>query len=392
MRVYVDNAATTPLSPRVLEAMMPFLTEDYANASAIYTAGIGAKNAKEAARSTVAAAIGARQNEIYFTSGGTESDNWALLGSAELRRGRDNCKHIITTAIEHSAVLHTAERLEAMGYDVTYLKPDKLGQITPEQVCDAMRDDTFLISVMLANNEVGTILPVREITAAARARRRDVIVHTDAVQAAGHIPINVKELGVDFLSISAHKFRGPKGMGAIYMRVPYTLPPMIYGGGQEKGRRSGTENIAGIVGLASALDESVKNLAVHTEYLLKLRDMLIGGVLEKIPGSYLTGDPKNRLPGAASFVFDGIPNQPIIVRLDEDHGICASQGSACSAGSGDPSRVLLAMGYPEELARASLRLTLGEQNTTEEVEYILTRLPATVELLRAAKPLIELIG
>ena len=385
MRVYADNAATTQISKKALDSMMPYLTEQYWNPSAVYSGGAAVKTAKEKARADTAKCIGAMPNELFFTSGGTESDNWAFHGAAELRRGRENCRHIITSTAEHSAVLNTAVSYEKAGYEVTYLTPDKYGRITPQQLAAAVRPDTFFVSLMSGNNEVGTLLPVRELCRAARSVKKDILFHTDAVQSAGHIPIDVRSLGVDFLSLSSHKFRGPKGTGALFVRLGLVLPPLLFGGGQEKGRRSGTENTAGVIGMAAALKDACENMQANTVYITRLRDMLTEGILESIPGAQLTGDPKERLPGSASFVFEGIADQPIIAKLDEDFGIWASQGSACSAGSGDPSRVLLAMGYDDSLARGSLRLTLGEQNTEDEINYILNSLPQTVEMLRKRK-------
>lgn len=379
--IYVDNAATTPVSPKVLQAMLPYFTEIYSNASAIYDFGLEAKIVKEDARRKIGAALGARDNEIFFTSGGTESDNWALHGVAELRSSRG--KHIITSAIEHSAVLHTAEKLEAQGFEVTYLPVDKNGQITPSDLVAAIRPDTILVSIMLANNEIGTILPIKELCNAVKMQDRQIIFHTDAVQAAGHIPLDVNDLGVDLLSLSAHKFNGPKGIGALYAKVGKALPPYITGGGQERGRRSGTDNIPGIVGMAEALDEAVKNFDVSIPKIAKLRNRLIDGVL-KIPGAHLTGDPINRLPGTASFVFDGLVLQPIVKRLG-DYGICASAGSACSAGSGSPARVLVAAGYSEEMSTASLRMSLSENNTEDEIAYIIEKVEVVIGLLRTEK-------
>lgn len=380
-RIYVDNAGTTPLSQKAMDAMLPYFMEEFGNASAVYDMGVRAKAAREDARRKIATALGARDNEIYFTSGGTESDNWSLHGAAELRHGHG--KHIVITAIEHSAVLHTAEKLESCGYDVSYLTTDDKGRITPDQVLEALRPDTVLVSIMYANNEVGTLLPIKELCAATKQYNRKILFHTDAVQAVGHIPLNVRELGVDLLSLSAHKFNGPKGIGALYMKLGSALPAYMTGGGHEKGRRSGTDNIPGIVGMAVALEESVHDIDASMPHILKLRDRLTEGVLQ-IGGSHLTGDPVNRLPGSASFVFEKLTNAPLIKRL-ADHGICASAGSACSAGSGDPSRVLLALGYPAELAKASLRITLGKYNTAEEIEYIIDTLGVLVAELRMGK-------
>lgn len=383
-KIYADNAGTTPVSQKVMDAMLPYFMDEFGNASAVYDLGVHAKAAREDARRKIAAALGARDNEIYFTSGGTESDNWALCGSVELRKNQGN--HVVITAIEHSAVLHTAEKLEAQGYDVEYLAPDEFGQITPDQLSGALRSDTILVSIMLANNEVGTILPIKELCSAVKACNRKIIFHTDAVQAVGHISLNVRDLGVDLLSLSAHKFNGPKGVGALFMKLGTSIPPFMLGGGHEKGKRSGTDNIPGIVGMATALEESVARLEETQPHIEKLRDRLIERTLQ-IKGAHLTGDPLRRLPGSASFVFDELVHAPIIKRLS-DYGICASAGSACSAGSGDPSRVLLALGYPAELAKASVRFSLSERNTLEEMDYIADALSVIVAELRNAEPVI----
>lgn len=386
--IYVDHAATTPVSKAALDAMIPCFTQDFGNASAIYGLGREAKKMREGARRKVADALGARVNEVYFTSGGTESDNWALHGACEMMGGRG--KHIITTSIEHSAVLHTAEKLEAQGFEVTYLPVDRRGQVSPQQVAEAMRDDTILVSIMLANNEIGTILPVKELCRVVKERNRRTVFHTDAVQAVGHIPLDVRDLGVDLLSLSAHKFNGPKGIGALYARLGCAIPPYHTGGGQEKGKRSGTDNTPGIVGMAVALEEAARNMEDELPRIAAMRDRLIEGVL-RIPGAHLTGDPHLRLPGSASFAFEGLPFRPIIKRLD-DFGICASAGSSCSAGSGDPSRILVAAGYDEELATASVRMTLAASNTEEEIEYIIDKMAIVVEMLRTEKPEIESIA
>ncbi len=377
--IYADNAATMPVSEKALEAMLPHFSEAYGNASAIYSPGQEAKRALEGARKKVADALGAFVNEIYFTSGGTESDNWALLGVVDAL-GTKQGRHIVTSSIEHSAVFHTAEYLETRGYEVTYLDVDGQGQITPDQLAKAVRDDTILVSLMLANNEMGTILPVKDLCQAVKNRNRRTVFHTDAVQAVGHIPVNVRDLGIDLFSFSGHKFGGPKGVGAQFIRLGTSISPFLRGGGQEKGRRSGTDNVAGIVGMAVALEEAVESLDTTMPVISSMRDRLIEGVL-RIPGTYLTGDPRQRLPGSASFVIEGLGKKPLITRLNEQ-GICVSSGSSCSSSSEEPSRVLLAAGYLEDLATASLRITLSEHNTIEEIDCIIERLGIVVNLLR----------
>jgi cysteine desulfurase len=385
-RVYADNAATTAMSDHAFQAMLPYFKESYANPSAIYRLGIDAKNAVEDARKSIAKAIGARVNEIFFTSGGTESDNWALRGVAELRKNKG--KHIITTEIEHSAVYKTARQMEKEGFEVTFLPVDRYGQVSPEQLDEAIREDTILVSIMLANNEIGTILPISALSAV--ARRRKVLFHTDAVQAVGHIPVHVQELGVDLLSMSAHKFRGPKGIGALYINLKMTVPPILIGGGQEKGRRSGTSNVPGIVGMEAALTDAVRHMDEHCAHITYLRDRLIGGVL-KLPGAELTGDPQNRLPGMASFIFKDLEGEPLVPLLNEV-GIYASAGSACSAGSGEPSRVLQAVGYPKKEAMTPLRFSLNEDNAAEDIDYILVQLPAVLQKAAKAKPVSQFIN
>ena len=381
--VYADNAATTPLSPAALEAMTPYLTNVWGNPSGIYSVGREAKRGLEDARARIAAALGAMPEEVYFTGSGTESDNWAIKAAAELgaRRGR----HIITSPLEHHAVTRALEWLRKQGYEITTLPCDETGLVDPEALDRAIRPDTILVTVMTANNEIGTVEPVGRLAAAARAR--GVLFHTDAVQAAGHIPLNFEELGVDFLSVAAHKFRGPKGVGALLVRKGVFLPPLLHGGGQEKDRRSGTENVAGIVGMAAALKEAVRDLDGNTEKLNALRARLDAGLL-RLPCSRRTGHPTLRLPGTASYVFECVEGESLVLSLDAA-GICASSGSACSSASLDPSHVLLAIGLRRDEARGSLRLSLGEQNTAEDVEYILEKLPPIVERLRALNPLWE---
>ena len=381
--VYADNAGTTALSKTALDAMMPFLTERYGNPSGIYSVGRDAKRGLEEARAKVAAAINAETTEIFFTGGGTEADNWALRGVAEAKGAKG--KHIITSAIEHHAITHTCDYLKKHGFDITYLPVDECGRVRPEDLKAAMREDTILVSIMTANNEIGTIEPIKEL--AAVAHEGGALFHTDAVQAVGHIPTDVKDLGVDLLSLAGHKFHGPKGVGALYIRKGLSPTTFIFGGGQERSRRSGTENVAGIVGLAAALEESVNGLDESMARISKMRDRLIEELL-KIPYSHLTGDPVNRLPGTASFVFECIEGESLVLTLD-GAGICASSGSACSTGSLDPSHVLMAIGLPHEIAHGSLRLSISEYTTDEEIDYILETVPSVVEKLRAMSPLWE---
>jgi cysteine desulfurase len=381
--VYADNAGTTALSKTALDAMMPYLTEFYGNPSSIYSIGRKSKTAIENSRLKIATAIGAKTEEIYFTGGGSEADNWAIRSVAEKlsKKGR----HIISTVIEHHAVLHTLRALEKQGYEVTYLPVNALGQISLDDLKNAIRDDTILITIIMANNEIGTILPIAEISKI--AKERGILFHTDAVQAVGHIPIDVSELGVDLLSLAAHKFRGPKGVGALFVKKGIFLPALLTGGGQEKGRRAGTENVAGIVGMAAALEEAAANMDENVKKVTAMRDRLIEGLL-KIPFSQLTGDPVNRLPGTASFVFECIEGESLVLALDSK-GICASSGSACSSASLDPSHVLLAIGLKHEVAHGSLRLTINEDNTDEVIDYILAELPPIIARLRDMSPLWE---
>ena len=381
--VYADNAATTPLSPAALEAMTPYLTNVWGNPSGIYSVGREAKRGLEDARTKVAAALGAKPEEVYFTGGGTESDNWALKAAAEARARKG--KHIITSPLEYHAVTHTLDWLKKQGYEITTLPCDEAGLVDPADLERAIRPDTILVTVMAANNEIGTVEPVRELAAVAKAH--GVLFHTDAVQAAGHIPLDFDGIGADFMSVAAHKFRGPKGVGALLVRKGTFLPPFIHGGGQEKNRRSGTENVAGIVGMAAALEEAVENLETNTRKLNALRARLDAGLLQ-LPYSRRTGHPTLRLPGTASYVFECIEGESLVLSLDAA-GICASSGSACSSASLDPSHVLLAIGLRHDVAHGSLRLSLGEQNTKEDVDYILGKLPPIVERLRAMSPLWE---
>ena len=381
--VYADHAATTAVTDTALAAMLPHFTRDYGNPSSLYRFAQEGKTHLEQARAQVAACLNARPEEIYFTSGGTEADNWALRGVAELMalKGKKT-GHIITTAIEHHAILHTAQYLEKQGYEVTYLPVDGDGLVDPAAVEGAIRPDTILISVMAANNEIGTIEPIAEIGAIAKAHK--VLFHTDAVQAVGHIPVDVEAWNVDLLSLSGHKFGGPKGIGALYMRKPLRLPALIQGGGQEKGRRSGTENVPGAAGMAAALKEAVDHLPEESARLAALRDKLIAG-LSKLPYTRLTGHPAKRLPGTASFVFEGVEGEALLLHLDAK-GICASSGSACSSASLDPSHVLLSIGLPHAIAHGSLRLSLGSDNTEADVDYILKEVPAVVAYLREMSP------
>jgi cysteine desulfurase len=373
-------AATTPLDPRVLEAMLPYMTERFGNPNSIHSFGREARLAIDEAREKIAQLLNCQPSEIVFTSGGTESDNLALRGVAEAYRQKGN--HIITTAIEHHAVLRTCKALEDMGFSVTYLPVDEHGLVSPEQVAEAVNERTILVSVMHANNEIGTIEPVAEIVKAVKEKRPDILVHTDAVQTVGHISVDIQELGVDLLSFSAHKFYGPKGVGGLFIRKGVRLVPQLTGGGQERNRRSGTENVAGIVGMAKALEIAIAEMSNELPRLQSLRDELIAGVLNRIPDSRLNGHPTQRLPHNANFSFRGIDSETLLLQLDM-HGIAASSGSACSSGSLEPSHVLLALGLDYELAISSLRLTLGRFTSHEHILRVLDLLPNIVERLRA---------
>ena len=382
-KVYADNAATTALSPKVLEKMMPYLTEVYGNPSSLYQIGSIAKDAVEEARQTVADLIGAaNSSEIYFTSGGSESDNWAIKGVATslAKKGK---KHIITSKFEHHAVLHTCAALEKQGFEVTYLDVYENGIVKPEDVKAAIRPDTALVTIMYANNEIGTIQPIREIGAICKEAK--VLFHTDAVQAMGNVPINVAHDNIDLLSLTAHKFHGPKGCGALYVRRGVRPEILIDGGAQEKGRRAGTENVAGIVGLAEALKIAVETMEERREKLTKMRNRLIDGLL-KIERSRLNGDRDMRLPGNMNMCFEGIEGESLLLKLDLA-GISASSGSACTSGSLDPSHVLLSIGLPHEIAHGSLRISFSDNNTEEDVDYILENVPKIVEYLRSFSPL-----
>ena len=382
--IYADHAATTALHPAALEAMLPLMTEDWGNPSSLYTFGQRAKEELEKARGQVAAALNARPEEIFFTSGGTESDNWALRGVAEARQKKG--RHLITSAVEHHAILHTAQYLERQGWEVTYLPVDGYGMVSVDDLRAALRPDTVLVSVMLANNEVGTIQPIRELAAA--AHEAGVLFHTDAVQAVGHIPVDVAELGVDLLSLSGHKFGGPRGTGALYVRKGTPISPLIQGGGQEKDRRSGTENVAGVAGMAVALTQAVEGLDREIPRLTALRDALLDG-LSAIPSSRITGHPTRRLPGTTSVIFECIEGESLLLRLDA-MGIASSTGSACSSHSLEPSHVLTAMGLPHEIVHGSLRLSLGPENTMDDVNYLIECVTTAVAGLRALSPLWEL--
>ncbi len=381
-RIYLDYAATTPLDPRVLEAMMPYMTEHFGNPNSIHSFGREARRAIDEAREKIAQLLNCQPSEIVFTSGGTESDNLALRGIAEAYRQKGN--HIVTTAIEHHAVLRTCKALEDMGFFVTYLPVDEHGLVSPEQVAEAVNERTILVSVMHANNEIGTIEPIAEIVRAVKEKRPDTIVHTDAVQTVGHIPVDIQELGVDLLSFSAHKFYGPKGIGGLFVRKGVRLVPQITGGGQERNRRSGTENVAAIVGMAKALELSVEEMPTELPRLQALRDELIAGVLNHIPETRLNGHPTLRLPHNANFSFRGVEGEALLLQLDLN-GIAASSGSACSSGSLEPSHVLLALGLDYELAIGSLRITLGRFTTREHIVRLLDLLPKVVEKLRALR-------
>ncbi|MBR2923929.1 MAG: cysteine desulfurase NifS [Clostridia bacterium] len=378
----MDNAATTATRPEVLEAMLPYFTQTFGNPSSIHGVGREARKAVEAARKQVADAIGAEAREVYFSAGGSESDNWAIRLGCEAMQKKG--KHIITSAIEHHAVLHTCQAMEKEGYRVTYLPVDEFGMVSVSDVEAAICDDTALITIMMANNEIGTLQPIKEIAQIAKAK--GVLFHTDAVQAIGAVPVNVKELGVDMLSMSGHKFHGPKGIGALYVRKGIKMSNLIHGGAQERGFRAGTENLPAIVGIGKAIELAVAELPAYTEKMTSLRDRLIDGLTERIPEIRLNGHRTQRLPGNVNISIRYLEGESILMRLDLA-GIEASSGSACTSGSLDPSHVLLAIGLPHEIAHGSLRLSLGMENTEEEVETVLNELPKIVENLRAMSPL-----
>ena len=382
MHVYADNAATTKMSQTAINAMLPYMERIYGNPSSLHSVGQEAAEALQSARETIAKCLNASPNEITFTSGGSEADNQALLSAAwlGLRKGK---KHIISTAFEHHAILHTLKKLEKEGFEVQLLDVGPLGNITAQQVADAIRPDTCLVTTMYANNEIGSILPIAKIGAV--CKEKGVLFHTDAVQAAGHLPIDVKAQNIDMLSLSAHKFHGPKGVGVLYARRGVPLTSLIEGGAQERGKRAGTENIPGIMGMAAALQDACEHMEANAAHVSHLRDRLIEG-LSQIPHSALNGDPVNRLPGNVSFCFEGIEGESLLLLLDSK-GICASSGSACTSGSLDPSHVLLAIGRPHEVAHGSLRLSLSEWNTDEEIDHILAEVPWVVEYLRNMSPM-----
>ncbi len=382
--IYLDNAATTKTAPEVVEAMLPYFSENYGNPSSVYSFASKNKDAVTEQREIIARALGAKTNEIYFTAGGTESDNWALKATAEAYASKG--KHIITTKIEHHAILHTGEYLEGRGFEVTYLDVDENGLVRPEEVEAAIHPDTILISVMFANNEIGTIEPIKEIGRI--AHEHGVLFHTDAVQAFGQVPIDVDELGIDMLSASGHKLNGPKGIGFLYIRKGVKIRSFIHGGAQERKRRAGTENVPGIIGLGKAVERAVATMAERSAKEIELRDYLIGRVLEEIPYCRLNGDPVDRLPNNANFSFEFIEGESLLIMLDMK-GICASSGSACTSGSLDPSHVLLAIGLPHEIAHGSLRLTLGEETTREDIDYVVDSLKEIVARLREMSPLYE---
>lgn len=380
--IYADNAATTKMSRTAIDAMLPYIEEIWGNPSSLYETGQKAAEALQSARERIAACIGADSREIYFTSGGSEADNQAILSAARFGE-RSGKKHIISTAFEHHAVLHMLKKLEKEGWETELLDVHENGMIYPEQVAEAIREDTCLVTIMYANNEIGSVMPVSEIGAICRERK--VPFHTDAVQAAGHLPVNVREQNIDLLSLSAHKFHGPKGIGVLYARQGIPLVNLIEGGAQERGRRGGTENVPAIMSMAAALEEACAHMDQNTKKLLKLRDKLIDG-LSRIPHSALNGDRERRLPGNVNFCFEGIEGESLLLLLD-DKGICASSGSACTSGSLDPSHVLLAIGRPHEVAHGSLRLSLCADNTEEEVDEILQAVPQVVGYLRNISPL-----
>ncbi len=383
MQIYADNAATTALSPDVLEAMTPYLTEIYGNPSSLYRTGAVAKDAVEAARENIARLIGAKSpSEIYFTSGGSESDNWAIKGVCKVLKAQGK-NHIITSKFEHHAVLHVCESLAKEGFEVTYLDVYSDGLVRPEDVKAAIRPETALVTIMYANNEIGTVQPIAEIGRI--CREAGVLFHTDAVQAMGNVPVNVTEDSVDLLSLTAHKFHGPKGCGALYIRRGIRIANLIDGGAQERSRRAGTENVAGIVGLSKALEIAIETMESRREKLTKMRDRLIDGLLN-IERSRLNGSRESRLPGNVNMCFEGIEGESLLLKLDLA-GVCASSGSACTSGSLDPSHVLLSLGLPHEIAHGSLRLSFSDGNTEEDIDYLLKVVPEIVDYLRSFSPL-----
>ena len=381
MFVYADNAATTSVSKAALDAMLPYLTDYYGNPSSLYAFGQKATEALQSSRETVAKYLNADPKEIYFTSGGSEADNQAIVSAARLgaRKGK---KHLISTQFEHHAVLHTLAKLEKEGFEVTLLDPHSDGVIRIEDVKNALRDDTCLVTIMFANNEIGTVQPIEEIGALCRERK--VLFHTDAVQAAGHMPIDVKAMNIDMLSMSGHKFHAPKGVGVLYAKKGTVLTNISEGGAQERGKRAGTENVAGIVAMAAALKESCDHMEENTAKIIPMRDKLFAE-LSKIPHSKINGSLEHHVPGTVNMCFEGIEGESLLLMLD-DQGICASSGSACTSGSLDPSHVLLSLGIPHEIAHGSLRLSIGEYNTMEEIDHIIEVVPKVVEYLRSISP------
>lgn len=380
--IYLDNAATTKMSRTAIDAMLPYMDSIYGNPSSLHSVGQAANEALVNARERIAKSLGCEAREITFTSGGSEADNQAIISAARIGE-KNGKKHIISTAFEHHAVLHTLNRLEKEGFEITLLDVHEAGIVLPEQVADAIREDTCLVTVMYANNEIGTVQPIKEIGTV--CREKGVLFHTDAVQAAGHLHINVKEQNIDMLSLSAHKFHGPKGIGALYVQKGIRLTNLIEGGTQERGKRAGTENIPAIMGMATALEEACKHIDENTEKLTILRDRLIAG-LSEIPHSILNGDAKNRLPGNVNFCFESIEGESLLLLLD-DKGVYASSGSACTSGSLDPSHVLLAIGRVHDIAHGSLRLSLSEENTEEEIDYTIKAVKEVVEYLRSISPI-----
>lgn len=383
-KIYLDNAATTKTRPEVVEAMLPYFNDMYGNPSSVYEFASQNKKAVDDARGTIAKALGADITEIYFTGGGTESDNWALKATAEAYEGKGN--HIITSKIEHHAILHTCEYLEKRGFEVTYVDVDEAGIIKLDQLEKAIRPTTILISVMFANNEIGTLQPIKEIGAI--AKKHNILFHTDAVQAFGQVEIDVNDMNIDMLSASAHKLNGPKGIGFLYVRKGVKIRSLIHGGGQERQRRAGTENVPGIVGFGKAVEIAMATMKERAEKETELRDYLIKRVLAEVPYVRLNGDRKRRLPNNVNFSFQFIEGESLLIMLDMNH-ICASSGSACTSGSLDPSHVLLAIGLPHEIAHGSLRLTLSEDNTKEEIDYTVEKIKEIVDKLRKMSPLYE---
>ena len=382
--IYLDNAATTKTAPEVVEAMLPYFTESFGNPSSVYSFAAKNKEAISRQRDVIAEALGANSNEIYFTAGGSESDNWALKATAEAYEGKGN--HIITTKIEHHAILHTAEYLEKRGFEITYLDVDAEGKVKIEDLKKAIRPTTILISVMFANNEIGTIQPIKEIGEI--AKEHGILFHTDAVQAFGQVPINVDEYHIDMLSASGHKLNGPKGIGFLYIRKGVKIRSFVHGGAQERKRRAGTENVPGIVGIGTATKRAIRTMEERTKKELELRDYLIDRVLAEIPYCRLNGHRTDRLPNNANFSFRFIEGESLLIKLDMK-GICGSSGSACTSGSLDPSHVLMAIGLPHEIAHGSLRLTLSEETTKEDIDYVVENLKEIVENLRNMSPLYE---